>query len=248
MHKIINSLQKNSGLSEKESSVYTALLEIGEGTVIDISKKSGIKRSTVYNLLPNLTRSGLVKTTFKNKKKFFFIEDVSKLELVLKEKQNKIKNLIPELEAIHNILPNKPKITYFEGEGGLKELYWDTLNSSKEGEIIYSYTGMENFDEIFPKDFADEYIAERIKRKRRSRVIAPRSKASLAWTKDASQKLREIKLVNKPLEFKADIQIYANKVALITYVPDFVGVIIESKEINELQKSTFKIMWDLLPN
>lgn len=247
MKNIIKKLQKDLDFSEKEAKVYVALLELGEGTVIDVAKKTGLKRTTVYNLIPEMVRSGLVKVILKNKKRYFFVEDVRVLQKQAEEKQRKVSKLLPELEALHNILPSKPKITYFEGEGGLKELYWDTLNSSKAGEIIYAYTGMKDFYKIFPVDFAEEYIEERLKRKIPIKVIAPKSKAAQDWVTSAPQKLREIKLIDNPnLVFKADMEIYADKVALITYTPDFVGVIIQSKQIHELLKSSFKMMWGVL--
>ena len=42
------------------------------------------------------------------------------------------------------------------------------------------------------------------------------------------------------------MEIYANKVALISYKEDFLGIIIESQEINQMMKAAFGIMWDAL--
>jgi len=244
MKRIIRELEETLGFSNKESLIYEALLQLGEGTVIEIAERAGLKRTTVYNLLPSMIRSGLVETALKKRKRYFFVDDVRKLKTNLVEKEKKLNILLPELQALHNILPQKPKITYFEGEGGLKELYRDTLKCSEAGELIRAYTGMEGFYDVFPKDFAEEYIEERVRRKIPIKVIAPDNLAARDWVKSAPQNLREIKLIkNLFLNFKADMEIYADKVALITYVPDFVGVIIESREINELQKSAFDLMW-----
>jgi len=49
-----------------------------------------------------------------------------------------------------------------------------------------------------------------------------------------------------PFRFDADTEIYANKVALISYRENFLGVIIESKEISQMQRSAFELMWSLL--
>ena len=42
------------------------------------------------------------------------------------------------------------------------------------------------------------------------------------------------------------MEIYANKVALISYRENFLGVIVESKEINQMQRAAFELMWDSL--
>jgi len=247
----MNNLEKNlkqaTGLTDRETKIYLALLELGAGSVIDVAKKAGLKRTTVYNLLPNLISAGLVRSEIIKKKKRFLIDDVRSLKNRLIEKQKRVENLIPELEAIHNILPFKPKVTYFEGEGGMKELYLDTLKNSNPGDYIYAFTGMTDFYEVFPKDFADYYIEERAKKKIRIKVVAPKSKESEKWAKTASQTLREIKLINdKDLTFKSDMEIYGNKVALVSYKENFMGVVIESKEISDMMKSVFKIMWNKL--
>ena len=48
------------GLTEKESRVYLALLELGEAGIGEIAKKSAIKRTTLYDVVENLKKSGLV--------------------------------------------------------------------------------------------------------------------------------------------------------------------------------------------
>jgi HTH-type transcriptional regulator, sugar sensing transcriptional regulator len=244
MSDITKQLIDTVGLSEKEVQIYLALLALGEATVIEISNKTKIKRTTVYNLIPGMIQSGFIKTAINKKRRIFFVEDVRTLKLRLEEKKRKIDVLLPELQAMHNIIPIKPKIIYYEGEEGMKDLYMDTLNCSKAGDVIYAYTGMSKFYDVFPKDFADYYIAERVKRKIRVQVIAPKTPAAVDWLKTAPQTLREIKLIDDPrFTFKADTEIYGNKVALISYKENFMGVIIESKEICDMQKSAFELMW-----
>jgi len=245
MTSIEKQLMEIMELSEKEATIYLALLSLGEATVIEIANKTKIKRTTVYNLLPGMIQAGLIKTSINKQHKVFFIDDVRNLKTKLEEKEKRMESLLPELSAMHNLFPVKPKITYYEGEGGMKELYLNTLNSSKSGDIIYAYTGMNNFYNIFPKDFAEYYINERVKRKIRIQVIAPKTPASIDWLKTAPQTLREIKLLDKPdFTFQADTEIYGNKVALISYKENFMGVIIESKEISDMQKFVFKLMWE----
>lgn len=243
---IENTLQA-IGFSRKKAKIYLAILELGEASVIDIAKKAGLKRTTVYNILPELIADGLVKKSIKNKKRFFFIEDPSLIKTSLEEKMGVIEKSLPELKAMQNIIPSKPKITFYEGLGGAKDLYRDTLNSLPAGGTLLSYTGLTNYYEVIPKDCSEWYIKERVKRKIRVKVIALKSKIADEWQKNAAKELREIKIVSNPdFKFDGDTEIYGNKIALISYKENFMGVIIESKEISQMQKTAFQLMWDSL--
>ncbi len=244
----MNSLQKsleNIGFSGKKARIYLALLELGRASVIEIAKKAELKRTTVYNLLPEMIHDGLIKTGVKKKRKFYFVEDVRRLVRRAEEQQQKIRCLLPELKAIHNVLPQKPRITYYEGVGGMKELYQDTLDSTPSGGTILSYTGLTDFYRLMPYEYYRWYVEERVKRKIRLRAIAYDSQTARDWQKKSKEDLREVKIItSKNFMFNADTEIYANKVALISYRENFLGVVIESKEINEMQKSAFEVMWD----
>lgn len=243
----LETLLENLGFSKKKAKIYLAILELGEASVIEIAQKANLKRTTVYNILPELISDGLVKKSVKNKKRFFFIEDPVSLKTSLEEKMNAVEKSLPELKSLQTIIPYKPKITFYEGLGGAKDLYRDTLDSLSPGDTILSFTGLTDFYELIPKDFSEWYIKERVKRKIRIKIITPKSKAADEWQKNAARELREIKIVNNSdFKFNGDTEIYRNKIALISYKENFIGVIIESKEISQMQKMAFDIMWDYL--
>jgi sugar-specific transcriptional regulator TrmB len=50
----------NIGLTEKESTVYIALLELGASGASDVASHSGIQRTTVYQTMDGLVEKGLV--------------------------------------------------------------------------------------------------------------------------------------------------------------------------------------------
>ena len=235
------------GFKPKEAKIYLALLELGEASVVQIARNTGIKRTTIYNILPSFINRRVISSTLRKRRKIYFVEDPRALQNDIVEKGDVIKRMMPELLAIQNVIPSKPRITFYEGLGGMKDLYQDTLDSSQEGDVILSYTGLADFSNLMPKEYADYYIGERTKRKVRIRVIASNSPTAQSWKDAAIQDLRDIRIVNKPnFHFNADMEIYANKVALISYRENFLGVIIESKEINHMQRAAFELMWSSL--
>src|ERR1035437_2544603 len=77
------------GFSEKEVLVYLALLELGKGTVTQISKKAGISRPTGYHVLSSLESKELVKVSGKEPKQEYVAESPDQIEkLLLKKIEN----------------------------------------------------------------------------------------------------------------------------------------------------------------
>ena len=66
------------GLQGRKADVYLAALELGGASVIDISRKANIKRTTVYDILLDLQKDGLVSQTMEGKKRKFIGEDPEK--------------------------------------------------------------------------------------------------------------------------------------------------------------------------
>lgn len=233
------------GFSKKKAKIYLAILELGEASVMDIAKEISIKRTTVYNILPELISEGFIQKTIKNKKSVFFVENPNLLKTHLEEKLELIEKALPEIRSLQNVIPFKPKITFYEGFGGIKELYRDTLDSLSGGDLILSFTGITDYQRLIPKDISKEYIEDRIRRKIRIRVIMTESEVARQWEKDAVKELREIKIIKDTnFKFDGDIEIYGNKVALISYKENFMGVVVESKEISQMQKMAFELMWN----
>ena len=82
MMNVIMILQKSLeyiGFSGKEVLVYLALLELGKGTVAQISRKAGINRPTGYHVLASLEVKELVKASGKEPKQEYMAESPEKI-------------------------------------------------------------------------------------------------------------------------------------------------------------------------
>lgn len=245
--KDLTSALEGVGFHEKKARIYLALLELGEGSVIEIAKKAGLKRTTVYNILPELLDAGYIRRMQKQKHNLFYVEDVRDLKRSVEEQERSIAAILPQLSAIHNVLPSKPHISFYEGHGGMRALYQDILDSVREGDTVLSFTGLADFHQLVPQEFSEWYIRERVKRKFRARIIAPESPTSQLWLANAPKELRDIRLItNEPFAFNADAEIYGDKVALLSYKEGFMGVIIESKEIAAMHRASFEVMWNAI--
>ena len=66
--------------------VYLALLELGKGTVTQISRKAGINRPTGYHILASLETKELVRTSGKEPKQEYVTESPDQIEKMLVKK------------------------------------------------------------------------------------------------------------------------------------------------------------------
>ncbi len=241
-------LRELMGFSEKKAQIYLTLLELGEVGVTDLAKQCGLKRTTVYNILPELQQEGLVRVTKRNGKRYFYVNDTRDLERIMEEKMSGVKKLIPELKKFHNLISRTPKITLYEGVGGMKQLYQDIIDDVSPGSEISTYIGLDNFEKYIPKEITQKYIQKRIDKKVRNRIITLSGKNAANWSQTAIKESREMKFIDAKDPFSADIKIFSNKIALLSYKENFFGVVIESLEINAFLTLFFEQLWKLLPD
>lgn len=233
------------GFSEKEVSVYLALLELGKGTVTQISRKAGINRPTGYHVLASLEVKELVRVSGKEPKQEYVAESPDQIEkMLLKKIENdqiylkEIKKVIPELKSMHNVA-DRPKVSFYEGREGIEKVYEDTLTSS---EPIRAYASVENMHAGLPGYFP-EYYKRRAGKGIAIRAIIPDSETGRERKSVDSKEMRESALVPKSVfDFIPEINIYDNKVMIASW-REKLGIIIESSEIADAMKKIYELAW-----
>jgi sugar-specific transcriptional regulator TrmB len=234
------------GWNKKEACIYVALLKLGIANVNEIAVQAKLKRTTIYNFLPNLLQRGAIKKTQKNRKTLFYVDDTAELLTPVEQEKKRWEKLVKSLEVIHKILPDRPKIRFFEGESGAIQFFQETLNHTPPGQSIREFIGPQAFYEKLPSHYSSSYVPERIKRKIPIRIIASRSPAAEALAKNAKSELRHIKLVQNSI-YDGAIVIFGNHIGLLSLSTHFMGVMIENEAIANIQKSAFELLWNHLP-
>lgn len=85
------------GLTSSESKIYLSLVSSGPSPATDISKVTGIHRANVYSALYRLSKRGLVTTSKLDKHVLFSPNNPTVLLTLLKEKEDSLRSLIPQL-------------------------------------------------------------------------------------------------------------------------------------------------------
>lgn len=241
----IKQILEQFGLEGRKADVYLASLELGSATVIEIAKKASIKRTTCYDILQDLMGNGLVYETTKGKKRLFIADDPEKIQKKMQEKEKLFSDILPQLKSLHNVSGVKPKIFFYEGLEGVRDMYDDILKYS--GEFVAF--GSEDVVRILGEQWTEDYIKRRVKKGIRVRAILPRTEYLEKSIQGRDQAhLRATKLVDiKKYPFSIEIDMYGHSRVALLSSKEALGVIIESTEIYRTMKLVFELIWDNLP-
>lgn len=242
---LIQELQ-HLGLDEKEAKVYLAALEFGPTTVAKLAQKSGIKRTSIYEFLPDMLARGILATTASGKRTLYTSINPRELNLLIEKQQKTLQDVIPELLLLAKKGPQKPKIRFFEGTEGLKQVWNDTLNQPEGSEVLFIAVWGETFD-VLPKSFLNKYILQRKQKNIKVRCIVPHDKDAVTGKKNDANELRETLIVpKKDLPIKTKLNIYGDKIALLSFGDEKISLIIESQQIANMMRSIFNLLWSKL--
>src|SRR3989344_5172459 len=243
---MINQL-KNLGLSENEAKVYSAMLELGPATVLEISAKAGVNRPTAYVQIESLKKMGLVSTQMKGKKHIFIAESPEQLEFMidrqkseLEQKKDELQKLLPDLTAMFNVSDQKPQVRFFEGVEGLMKIQDEFLkNKSKES---ISMSSLDDVMNVFPAH-PQKYTPRRVQRGIKSRLIYTSSRG--AFLKSDPALLGEVRFISpEKMPFNLDMSIYDDVVAIANLRGTVSGVIIKNQNIADSFRNLLNFIWN----
>lgn len=240
--KILKNMEQ-IGLDEKTARVYLATLELGGGLVSSIAQKSGVERTNTYYTLEKLALDGLVYTAEKDRKRIYVAHSPKKLIGKQEEKLRQIKGMIPELLSFESANGIRPKVKFYEGEEGIKELFNETLELPKGSETL-AYVSFHTISKHL-EDFVPEFPKRRAERGITQRLIAedsPQTRENLL--RNDKKELRQTRLVPKEkYPFAADqINIYGNRM-FIASMRDMLAMVIESETVAKSQRAIFELAW-----
>jgi sugar-specific transcriptional regulator TrmB len=235
------------GLIQPEIEIYLILLKFGTCSVAQISRLSKIGRVNCYHHIEKLLSKGLISQSQKSKIKAFTAENPQIFLNQAKEKVNVAEELIPELMALSIHDSRKPKIQFFEGKNGIKNIFTN-MTTQPGGEIV-SFSNFDRLAEFLP-EFLPEHFASRLDKDIKTRFIAPwtataESFQTQFFSTELDQKLLEIFLISpKEFHFESEISIFAGSIAIMNLQEkNPVGVLIQNPELYRTQKAIFDLAW-----
>jgi len=231
------------GLNTNEASVYLTTLSLGQTTVLKISKNSGLKRSTVYDVVDSLKHKGLMQIVPAGLKQLYKAESPERLETVLENRKLEFSARLPELMAMYSLEGGESNIKFYTGLKSMKQIYLDTLKEIKYGDEYLIITDQEKWFNLDREFWMKEYIQERAKLPCKTRLISTNSELALEHKKFEKNYNEEFKIFAIDTKINVDVVITSNKLIVVDLIPPLTTLVIENKNIIQLQKQMFEIIW-----
>lgn len=124
------------GLAKNEARIYETLVREGESGVGEVSVKSGVHRRNVYDSLNRLIERGLAFERVTSTEHLYQATNPKKLVEILKEKEEKVEAILPELEKMYGAVPHEDDIVVYRGIEGWKNYMRDIARVGEDVHVI----------------------------------------------------------------------------------------------------------------
>lgn len=224
------------GLTPIEAKIYLTLVRKGPSPVGNITKETGVHRRTTYDILYRLRSKGLVSNIVLENKRYFEAVNPDRLLDLIKEKENSLKNIMPELKELYKSTKEKNEVLLFKGKKALKNVLEDQIKEGKE--ILFMGKPLE-INELTKITFS-RYYNNRIEKKLNNKILYYGKKYNIKKTK-----LSEIKFINIENKSSMSTFIYGDNVNIMLWKDEPIFIIIREKEIADGFKAQFNVLWNI---
>jgi len=232
------------GLSDKESRLYLAALELGTFSVFEIAARSGLKRPTCYIILDELTKRGLFSMEITKKKRLYKVESPTAFIRQAKNNLNYAEQIVPSLLAKISEDKERPKMKYYFGQKGVQNIYDDLLTVT--GKTMYYVGSNESRIGAVGEEFLKGWVKRRFEKGIKVQAIRMREEQPKDHLlSDTKELLREIRYAPKDVFIPDTICIIGNKVAVVFTEKGNMGFVIDSPEFSKTMLSLFKVLWSV---
>lgn len=231
------------GLEEKEARVYLTFLHLGTSSVYEVAIKSELKRPTVYLIVEELSKKGLVTLTKEGNKTYYTPLPPKKLFKRWQNNVEKLGNQLPALEDLSSGSETKPFVQFFEGKGAVLDMYAEQLSSNHdEMRFFGSYSSVRervgNITRPTPSHHGKNLEIREI-------LDQTPGNKEYSYNSTTSQGF-EVRFVRAGERLgPIDICIAGGMVYIVTAHRDIFGIKIQSSLIASTMKAMFEMSWQM---
>jgi sugar-specific transcriptional regulator TrmB len=223
------------GLSSNEVKVYLTLNNQGSTKAGRIAKLAKMDRSSAYNALQMLLDKGFASYVLIGKIKWFQAVGPKRILEYIKEQEEDVLSILPELEERHKQKKIEGQVRLFKGIKGVRSVFLDIIRTGKDN---YVFGSEGQFSERMP-EFA--YQFDRMKKEKgiKTKLIIRKGRKEIL----TSTKYSEHKYLPNLSESPAVTNIYGDKIAIIIWTDEPEAILIENAAAAKAYKSYFDFMW-----
>jgi len=115
------------GLSNNEAKIYTCLLRLGQTTITKVAQETKLHRSNVYDSMKKLIDKGLASYVKNDTTTFYEASNPASLLRIIREKENKIQAIMPQLQLAKKLADSKGEATIYEGVPAFMRILYNFL-------------------------------------------------------------------------------------------------------------------------
>lgn len=238
------SILKQLGLDDAEVSIYLELLKHGGLQASKVAKAVGIKRTTVYPILQKLAQGGFVTVYYRKGQRFYYAQKPRSVAALFGKKLDLFYGIVPLLESIEKKQITSAGLRYIETVDELKQFYIGILDEYRDREygIIGSASGWEDLD----AEFFAQYRRDRAKNNIRTRLLLTADSQEMKIPEEFL--LRTCKYLPSRYSFKSTLDVYDDKVLVISPELQSLAIVISVPAMMDLFHAVFALLWDIIDN
>jgi sugar-specific transcriptional regulator TrmB len=236
------------GLTQTQAKAYITLVQNGPTAPPVLAEKIGETRTNAYKVLDKLVELGLARKVEQDKKVVYRVENPVALEALARRKRDaalaherKVKDALPALMNFFYTYSEQPGVRFYQGQEGIRQIFEDMLRTRQTIYLVRSPSDVKFYDEAFFERFRKQRAELGIE----TYAITP-NVASAVHNADVDRMNKFSRTWIPASDYTANVEwdIYGDKVALISYGEEAIGMIIESPQIAASFRQMFMLVSD----
>jgi len=241
---------KEIGLTDSETRVYLALLELGDSTRGEIINKSGISGSKVYEILDKLQNKGLASIYIKNKVKHFKPTNPKQILGYLEDKKQQIsktekeaKSILPKLLALYDSSKEEQEVQLISGLKGLEIIFKEQVELLNKGDTCFVIGGTKGIDEEVVQAFFEKVHVWREQKGIKTKMLFNSRQKESTEKLYSSKKYPATKTKYIQHTSPVAINIYEDRTVIIIFSKKINSIYIKSQDVANSFIEYFNLLW-----
>jgi sugar-specific transcriptional regulator TrmB len=223
----------SAGLTQREADAYLELVNLGEATATELAKVAKEHRTNIYDSLNGLIKKALVAYSIQNNVKSYHITNPQNLLGFLKEKEESVKKIIPELQKKISEQKEKPIVEIYEGKEGFKAILNKII---RERKTLYGIGASDEWEKRFPIKI-EQYMKLREQNKIKAKLLYTHK------TRPIKHLLNEIKYLPSNFANPSTIAIFGDYVATFMWSEPLIATLTKSTQLSKSFLEYFNSLW-----
>lgn len=228
------------GLSNNEAKIYISLLGLGLSTITKIASDCKLHRSNVYDSIKKLIDKGLVSYIQRDNVTLYEAADPHVLIRVAKEKENRLKSILPQLLLSKKLAASKGEAYIFEGVSSFMNILYGFL---KYNDPILAFGIPRQVPEIL-KTKIPHFHRERLKLKiPMKHIYNHNAKERIAFLN--KMKYTHARYLPESFDSQVSTNVCGDEVIFTLWTETILSIQVKNKLIADSYKKYFSLLWEV---